>query len=190
MPRRYAASGDDLCVVQLMNDTDNPTKSDGLSETVAIAEQIRALCSVITKATRSELDSKLKQNGSAITAIEHGVLRHLSDPFRKITGWRARPDVPALDEHTLGSRGADYAQRIRRLLDGGPGSLEKPAKDYLARLRAVASKGQCDAVVELGCDQHMRSGWAPGGIRRRGTRAIVLETWRRVAAPCRPDCLR
>lgn len=53
-------------------------KPDGLSETVAMAEQIRALCSVITKLARADLESHLKQHDSGMTAIEHGVLRHLS----------------------------------------------------------------------------------------------------------------
>jgi DNA-binding MarR family transcriptional regulator len=58
--------------------TTDPTRPDRLSETVAIAEQIRALCSVITKVARADLESHLKQHDSGITAIEHGVLRHLS----------------------------------------------------------------------------------------------------------------
>jgi len=49
-----------------------------LSETVVLAEQIRALCSVITKTARVDLEIHLKEHGSGITAIEHGVLRHLS----------------------------------------------------------------------------------------------------------------
>lgn len=56
----------------------DPIKPDEQSETVAMAEQIRALCSVITKVARTDLESHLRQHGSGITAIEHGVLRHLS----------------------------------------------------------------------------------------------------------------
>ena len=55
-----------------------PTKLDELSETVGMAEQVRALCSVITKVARADLESQLKQHDSGLTAIEHGVLRHLS----------------------------------------------------------------------------------------------------------------
>jgi DNA-binding MarR family transcriptional regulator len=54
------------------------TKAGGQTETVAIAERIRALCSVITKVARADLESHLKQHDSGISAIEHGVLRHLS----------------------------------------------------------------------------------------------------------------
>src|ERR1700674_1691148 len=46
--------------------------------TVAMADQVRALCSVITKIARADLESRLKNNDSGISAIEHGVLRHLS----------------------------------------------------------------------------------------------------------------
>ena len=56
----------------------DPITPNGLPETVAMAEQIRALCSVITKVARADLESHLKQHDSGITAIEHGVLRHLS----------------------------------------------------------------------------------------------------------------
>ncbi|KAA6465439.1 MarR family transcriptional regulator [Acidobacteria bacterium AB60] len=45
---------------------------------IAVAEQIRAHCSVITKAARADLDGHLKRQDSGISAIEHGVLRHLS----------------------------------------------------------------------------------------------------------------
>ncbi len=47
-------------------------------DTIAIADQIRALCSVITKIARSDLELRLKNHNSGINAIEHGVLRHLS----------------------------------------------------------------------------------------------------------------
>jgi DNA-binding MarR family transcriptional regulator len=51
---------------------------DEPTETVAMAEQIWAICSVITKAARADLESRLKQHDSGFSAIEHGVLRHLS----------------------------------------------------------------------------------------------------------------
>lgn len=54
------------------------TTNDKQAETIAAAEQIRALCSVITKVARADLESHLKQIGSGVSAIEHGVLRHLS----------------------------------------------------------------------------------------------------------------
>jgi DNA-binding MarR family transcriptional regulator len=48
------------------------------SETVAQADQIRSLCSVITKIARTDLEAHLKRQRSGISSIEHGVLRHLS----------------------------------------------------------------------------------------------------------------
>src|SRR5579862_3694136 len=57
---------------------EDPIKPDKQSQTFAMAEQIRALCSVITKVARMDLESHLRQHDSGITAIEHGVLRHLS----------------------------------------------------------------------------------------------------------------
>jgi MarR family transcriptional regulator for hemolysin len=57
-----------------MNDTERPA----LAETIAMADQIRSLCSAITKIARADLQSRLESHGSGIGAIEHGVLRHLS----------------------------------------------------------------------------------------------------------------
>jgi DNA-binding MarR family transcriptional regulator len=48
------------------------------AEMVAMADQIRFLCSAITKIARSDLQSRLESHDSGIGAIEHGVLRHLS----------------------------------------------------------------------------------------------------------------
>ncbi len=46
--------------------------------TVAMASRIRGLCSVITKVARADLEARLKNHDSGITAIEHGLLRHLA----------------------------------------------------------------------------------------------------------------
>ncbi|HTV05332.1 MAG TPA: helix-turn-helix domain-containing protein [Acidobacteriaceae bacterium] len=43
-----------------------------------MADRIRELCSVITKIARADLELRLQSHGSGISAIEHGVLRHLS----------------------------------------------------------------------------------------------------------------
>jgi DNA-binding MarR family transcriptional regulator len=51
---------------------------DHQAETIAMAEQVWAVCSVITKVARADLESRLKQHDSGFSAIEHGVLRHLS----------------------------------------------------------------------------------------------------------------
>ncbi|MGC2618910.1 MAG: helix-turn-helix domain-containing protein [Acidobacteriaceae bacterium] len=48
------------------------------AETIAVAEKIRLLCSVVTKIARADLQTRLDRHDSGLTAIEHGVLRHLS----------------------------------------------------------------------------------------------------------------
>jgi DNA-binding MarR family transcriptional regulator len=48
------------------------------AETIAMADKIRFLCSVITKIARADLQTRLDNHDSGISAIEHGVLRHLS----------------------------------------------------------------------------------------------------------------
>src|SRR5579863_3794558 len=48
------------------------------AEIITMADQMRALCSVITKSARADLESHLKDHDSGISSIEHGVLRHLS----------------------------------------------------------------------------------------------------------------
>lgn len=53
-------------------------KTEEHTGTIALAEQIRAFCSVITKAARADLELRLKRHDSEISAIEHGLLRHLS----------------------------------------------------------------------------------------------------------------
>jgi DNA-binding MarR family transcriptional regulator len=47
-------------------------------DTIVIADKIRLLCSVITKVARDDLQTLLDSHDSGISAIEHGVLRHLS----------------------------------------------------------------------------------------------------------------
>jgi DNA-binding MarR family transcriptional regulator len=48
------------------------------AETIAMADKIRFLCSIITKIARADLQTRLDNQDSGIGAIEHGVLRHLS----------------------------------------------------------------------------------------------------------------
>jgi DNA-binding MarR family transcriptional regulator len=48
------------------------------AEMIAMADKIRSLCSVITKVARADLQMRLDKHDSGISAIEHGVLRHLS----------------------------------------------------------------------------------------------------------------
>jgi len=53
-------------------------KSTGPAETIAMADKVRFLCSVITKIARADLQERLDKQDSGISAIEHGVLRNLS----------------------------------------------------------------------------------------------------------------
>jgi DNA-binding MarR family transcriptional regulator len=48
------------------------------AETIVMADKIRSLCSIITKIARADLQTRLDNHDSGISAIEHGVLRHLS----------------------------------------------------------------------------------------------------------------
>jgi DNA-binding MarR family transcriptional regulator len=53
-------------------------KTASQEDTVAMADTIRHLCSIITKIARTDLQTRLDSYESGISAIEHGVLRHLS----------------------------------------------------------------------------------------------------------------
>ena len=57
----------------------NRTPASRIDETVETANHIRLLCSVVTKVARADLQERLDRNGSGISAIEHGLLRHLSE---------------------------------------------------------------------------------------------------------------
>src|SRR6202012_687074 len=59
--------------------TQNPHKTPETDETIAAGNQIRFLCSVITKIARADLQARLDLSDFGINAIEHGVLRHLVD---------------------------------------------------------------------------------------------------------------
>jgi DNA-binding MarR family transcriptional regulator len=47
-------------------------------ELLAAADQVRFMCAGITKMARADLQTRLEKHDSGISAIEHGVLRHLS----------------------------------------------------------------------------------------------------------------
>lgn len=61
-----------------MNSTDTIMQNADNFRVVAMADQVRAICSVVTKIARADLESRLKSRAPGISAIEHGVLRHLS----------------------------------------------------------------------------------------------------------------
>ena len=103
-----------------------------------MANQIRALCSVITKIARADLQSRLESHDSGISAIEHGVLRHLSRGITSMAESRrlmgVAPStlvyvVDGLKEKKLVRRGKDPKDRRRE-----PLLLEKKAADLFARI--------------------------------------------------------
>jgi DNA-binding MarR family transcriptional regulator len=104
-------------------------KAKVVSETIAIADKMRFFCSVITKVAREDLQTLLDSNDSGISAIEHGVLRHLSrgvDSMAEISRLMGvAPStlvyvVDGLVKKKLAKRGKDPNDRRRE-----PLSLEK-----------------------------------------------------------------
>ena len=109
------------------------------AEPVAAADRIRALCSVITKIARADLESHLKSHDSGISSIEHGVLRHLSHgvasmaEISRLMGVAPSTLVYVVDGLTkkkLVKRGKDPKDRRRE-----PLLLEKKGADLFARFR-------------------------------------------------------
>jgi DNA-binding MarR family transcriptional regulator len=103
-----------------------------------MANQLRALCSVITKIARADLQSRLESHDSGISAIEHGVLRHLSRgitsmaEIRRLMGVAPSTLVYVVDglvEKKLVRRCKDPKDRRRE-----PLALEKKGADLFARI--------------------------------------------------------
>jgi DNA-binding MarR family transcriptional regulator len=118
-----------------MRETHIETATD--AETIAIANRIRAICSVITKIARADLESNLKSHDSGISSIEHGVLRHLSHgvasmaEISRLMGVAPSTLVYVVDSLTnkkLVKRGKDPKDRRRE-----PLQLEKKGADLFAR---------------------------------------------------------
>ena len=105
---------------------------------VAAAERIRGLCSVVTKIARADMQARLESHGSGISAIEHGVLRHLTAgissmaEISRLMGVAPSTLVYVVDglvEKKLIKRGKDPADRRRE-----PLSLEKKAAELFKRI--------------------------------------------------------
>jgi DNA-binding MarR family transcriptional regulator len=99
------------------------------AEMIATADKIRSLCSVITKIARADLQTRLDSHDSGISAIEHGVLRHLSHgvdsmaEISRLMGVAPSTLVYVVDgmvKKKLVKRGKDPNDRRR-----GPLSLER-----------------------------------------------------------------
>jgi DNA-binding MarR family transcriptional regulator len=108
------------------------------AEIVAIADEIRGLCAVITKIARADLQSRLESYNCGISAIEHGVLRHLSHgvssmaEISRLMGIAPSTLVYVVDglvKRKLVRRGKDPKDRRRE-----PLSLEKKAAGLFARI--------------------------------------------------------
>jgi DNA-binding MarR family transcriptional regulator len=103
-----------------------------------MADQIRSLCSAITKIARTDLQSRLESADFGITAIEHGVLRHLSHgvnsmaEISRLMGIAPSTLVYVVDglvKKKLVKRGKDPRDRRRE-----PLVLEKKGADLFARI--------------------------------------------------------
>ena len=120
------------------NESFNTNEQQISSELISIADQIRSLCSVITKIARSDLQARLEGHDAGISAIEHGVLRHLSRgvatmaEIRRLMGVAPSTLVYVVDglvKKRLVKRGKDPADRRRE-----PLLIEKKAIDLLTRI--------------------------------------------------------
>jgi DNA-binding MarR family transcriptional regulator len=108
------------------------------THTVALADQIRSLCAVVTKIARADLEMRLDSHNSGISAIEHGVLRQLSHgvnsmaEISRLMGVAPSTLVYVVDglvKKKLVKRGKDPKDRRRE-----PIQLEKKGAALFARI--------------------------------------------------------
>jgi DNA-binding MarR family transcriptional regulator len=107
-------------------------------ETASRAHQIRGLCAVVTKIARADLQRMLDSRDAGISAIEHGVLRHLSNgvnsmaAISRLMGVSPSTLVYVVDRLVgkgLARRGKDTKDRRRE-----PLVLEKKGADLFAQV--------------------------------------------------------
>src|SRR5579863_5856339 len=147
-----------------MND---PIKISASAGTIAQANQIRLLCSVITKIARADLESHLETHACGMSAIEHGVLRHLAQGVNSMAEIARRMGiapstlvyvVDGLVERKLVRRAKDSTDRRREplLLEKKGGALlagvpELDAKSVLVRsLEAMQESRRRELLALLG----------------------------------------
>jgi len=103
-----------------------------------MADKMRSLCSVVTKIARADLQTQLDNHDSGISAIEHGVLRHLSRgvasmaEISRLMGVAPSTLVYVVDglvEKKLVKRGKDPNDRRRE-----PLWLEKKGAELFGRI--------------------------------------------------------
>jgi len=125
-----------------------------------MADQVRALCSVITKIARADLESHLKRHHSGIGSIEHGVLRHLSRgvtsmaEISRLMGIAPSTLVYVVDGLTkkkLVRRGKDSKDRRRE-----PLLLEKKGAGLFARFARMDARSSLVKSLESMAESRRR----------------------------------
>lgn len=133
-----------------------------------MADEIRALCSVITKIARADLQARLERHDWGITAIEHGLLRHLAGgvtsmaEISRLMGVAPSTLVYVADslvKKKLVRRGKDPKDRRRE-----PLMLEKKGADLFAAI----PKMDADSVLVTGLERMPEP-------RRRDLRQLLRE---------------
>lgn len=110
-------------------------------ELAGMADEVRALCSIVTKVARRDLERLLDRRNAGVRAIEHGVLRNLQGGGLTLASLsRAMmmgpsslvPVVDKLEAKGLLRRGKDPKDRRR-----SPLSLTGEAEELMARTPAM-----------------------------------------------------
>ncbi len=131
------------------------------AETIAMADQVRGLCSVITKIARSDLEARLKSHKTGISSIEHGVLRHLTHgvtSMAKISRLMGiAPStlvyiVDGLTEKKLVKRGKDPKDRRRE-----PLLLERKGAELFAKFPKLDSSSTLARSLESMAEARRRN---------------------------------
>jgi DNA-binding MarR family transcriptional regulator len=113
-------------------------KAANLEELITLANQIRGLSALITKIARSDLQDRLRYHQVGITAIEHGVLRRLTQGVQTMADISRLMGVPpptlvyvidGLVAKGFVTRGKDTRDRRRE-----PLTLEKKGRILLTRI--------------------------------------------------------
>jgi DNA-binding MarR family transcriptional regulator len=118
--------------------------SSRMTKIVSRADDMRGLCAVVTKVARADLQTRLDSYEAGISAIEHGVLRHLSHgvsamaDISRLMGISPSTLVYVVDglvKKKLVKRRRDPSDRRRE-----PLSLEKRGVELFARIPKMDDK--------------------------------------------------
>lgn len=125
--------GDSWCMISTCFGDD----SSG-TDLLSTAQDIRLLASVITKLAKRDLEQRLASYGTALTALQYGVLRTLVEGPRTLSDMSRQfavepatlvPVIDALERKGLARRGADPHDRRR-----SPLSITEHGETILARV--------------------------------------------------------